>query len=198
MQTAKNGFETQNPISRANLEAAMLYDGPWADCIVALDPSTSAAFEQHLATSRQHANRAQQQFDRLPTLSGEAKSASLSAYRLDGALGVRVDGQIQAVALYSLSGTASGKHIMNLFVSVAEDYRRRGMATALLMHCAAIARQAGLRYLVHEDVDADALPFARLASAELNFSDGECQGWIELGPKLPAPARTELAGFRHA
>ncbi len=176
----------------------MLYDGPWANCIVAFELGTAAMFERYLSACCQHYGRHDQKLGKLPALASEPKSRFPHARRPDGAIGVQVGGQIQAVALYSLCGTASDKRIMKLFISVAKDYRRQGMATALLMRCSAIAQHAGLRYLVHEDVDADALRFVRLASAELTFCDGDCQAWIELGPLPPAPARTVLAGIQQS
>jgi GNAT superfamily N-acetyltransferase len=178
----------------------MLYDGPWSNRIVAFEPSTSMAFEQYIASSRQHGGRCDEQTARLPALWAELEDAgqarTKAANRADGALGVHVGGVIQAIALYSLCGTASNKHIMNLFVGVAQDYRRKGMGTALLMRCAAIARQAGLRYLTCEDVEVDALPFTRLASAELICNGGGCQAWIELGPLPQATVSAVMAGIR--
>jgi GNAT superfamily N-acetyltransferase len=175
----------------------MFCNGRWAQSIVAFEPSSSAAFEQYLAATRHSASRSRQQIGTLPALGAQAYGAAAVALRSDGAFGVQVEGEIQALALYSLCGTVSDKRIMRLLIDVARDYRRRGMGMALLMRCTTIARRAGLRYLVLEDVDASARRFACLASAELVFDNGECQAWIELGPALVSAARTEFADLGH-
>lgn len=167
-------------------EVIMLYDGPWAQCIVAYEADTSEAFERYFTAAHRCADHSEQRFGQLPTLDPETQCASRSIGRPDGAFGVQVNGQIQAVALYSLCGTAPNKSIMRLLIGVALEHRRRGMGTALLMRATVIARRAGVRYLVLEDVDADARRIAQQASAELVFCNGECQGWIELSPQAPA------------
>ncbi len=161
----------------------MLYDGPWAESVIAFDPGMPVGTQPKIGWSR--------------ALSPGSHGDESPPGRLDGVFGVQVDGQIQAVALYRLSGTASIKRIMHLLIAVAEAHRRQGMGTALLMRCTTVARQGGLHYLVLEDIDADALQFARMASAELVFSNGECQGWIELDPVSSAFAATEFADVRH-
>jgi GNAT superfamily N-acetyltransferase len=172
----------------------MLNGGPWAQSIVEFEPSTRAAFEAFLAAECNSLHPSEH-FGILPDLGAGTSLAAPSGQRADRAIGIEADGKIQAVALFSMGGLASSNSLMRLYIGVAQDARRKGMGTALFMRCVVIARQAGLRYLVIEDVAADALSFARFASAELIFVDGECQAWIELGPPAPAPQSANFADF---
>ena len=176
----------------------MLYDGPWAQSIVAFEPNMPAAFAHYWAIPSRSTNQRARPSRAATAVDVSPALASPSARRPDGAFGVEVGGQIPAVALYSLCGTAAKKRNMHLLIGVAKDYRRKGMGTALLRRCTAVARQAGLRYLVIEDIDAGALRIAYLTSADLIFNNGECQGWIDLSPLTPITPKTALADVRHA
>ena len=182
----------------------MLCSGPWAQSLVAFGPGTSAEFERFFVTLCGSSAQSEQRFGKLPALgpptgklAGALRGTALPQIcRPDGAIGVNVDGQIKAVAIYRISGTAASNRNMHLLIGVAKDYRRTGMATALLMRITTIARRAGSRYLVLEDVDVGVLKLAQRASADLVFCNGECQGWIELAPVQPTYASMECPDMR--
>jgi GNAT superfamily N-acetyltransferase len=172
----------------------MLSGGPWAQIIVEFEPRTRVAFEAFLAAECRSPCPSEQ-FGILPDLSSKNCMAASPGQRADRALGIEADETIKAVALFSLGGLASNKSLMRLYIGVAQDARRKGMGTALFMRCVSIARQAGVRYLVIEDLEADAVSFARFASAELIFVDGECQAWIEIGPPAPTQETARFSNF---
>jgi GNAT superfamily N-acetyltransferase len=84
---------------------------------------------------------------------------------------------------------------MQVALWVAPQWRRRGMAQALLQDCITVSRKAGVRHLVFDGLDSDAAlrQLLRRFSTDFVFAGGTCQAWLELGAVRAPVAATVLA-----
>jgi GNAT superfamily N-acetyltransferase len=172
----------------------MLYTGPWHDAIIRLDTAQKVALAQRLA-HQSAGTEAGEPFagsavstpnldDRKPHSSAWLASAWLASTWL----GVYAEDDIRAVLVRSPTrvrrGWSSGPApVVNAALWVDPQWRRRGMAHAMLQQCVANLRQAGVRHLVCDGLESDVAmrKLLRRFSADFIFVNGSCQAWLELG-----------------
>ncbi|MEZ5815562.1 MAG: hypothetical protein R3D44_00585 [Hyphomicrobiaceae bacterium] len=164
----------------------MLYTGPWHDAITDIDPADKSAIAG-IARSIEKASK-----------QGDAPAApwlTTHFFDADGGnpaerrwIGVRVANDFAAVltctpAYQRREWIVSSPPVMRVAIWVEPQWRRRGMAQALLIRCISVNRRAGVRQLVFFDLDGDAAMRKLVCrfSADLLFMRGECQAWLELG-----------------
>ena len=166
----------------------MLYTGPWRDAIVRLDAAQQIILRDRMARSTAAAP------DNVeppcwPILPAPADASAGSTGSQSTWIGLRVREDIAAALTFAPTYERRERHargptIMRVAIWVDPQWRRRGMALALLQHCVSINRAAGVRHLVFFGLESDAALRKLLCrfSADLIFTREGCQAWMELGP----------------
>jgi GNAT superfamily N-acetyltransferase len=113
----------------------------------------------------------------------DQRGAGIAAGR-EGTFAVVVEEEIRACLHYSFADRAARPGVCRVAVWVEPDWRRQGMASALLLRCMAMTRAHGRRNLVLDCVGADygLRQLALRFSADLIFLERECHAWLELEP----------------
>jgi GNAT superfamily N-acetyltransferase len=172
----------------------MLYTGPWHDAIVQLGAAQRVAVKQRIVRETAEAEIGA---DVTGLAAHSSQSGSNETSDSDW-IAVCASDEIRAVlvaeAVYARRGRSSGPAtIVKVALWVEPQWRRRGMAQALLQRCIAVNRQAGVRHLAFDGLDNDEAlrKLLRRFSADLVFAGKTCQAWLELG-SITAPVATPV------
>jgi GNAT superfamily N-acetyltransferase len=177
----------------------MLYTGPWHDVIVGLNLAQRAALAKRIAQETAGSRPDAVQHD--VGSSAQPLPRDLSMPLQGDWIGVRTNDGICAVLAHGATFERIGRRvgspaIVEVAMWVDPQFRRRGMAVALVQQCIAIKRQAGASHLVFNGVENDEAlrKLLRRFSTDLVFTCGTCQAWLELGAASAPATKPVLVG----
>lgn len=195
----------------------MLIDGPWCDHLTPITGIDSDVLGRHILRSRLQRTGGRRDARTGETAHGVTEDTTTVAHdaplpRIPGCLrgyAVAIDGDVRAAVFVAIEGRApraatarsrsdvaatetidGDGSLLRMVLFVEADWRRQGIAKALVLRVLADAQLAGAAHVVLEglEVDSGLLKLARLFCADVVVAHDSYEAWFEVAAKSPPPA----------